>query len=395
MGNKTKRTALRGKKKGRKQSNKPGDISVEELNELIAAAEEAFNEANLEESKRLYVQAIGFQPDNTKLLDGLAVVDLQLGEVEEAMGLLRSSIALAPTDNPAKWFYYAQLHSNKEALQYYEQGIAILQQQIVQVAEAETRKTMSEQICDAYCAIAELFMTDLCFEENAETMCETAITHALQAVPNNLSALQTMASFRISQCRPEDACIILENLVNIVNQQLQQYTNRKITDELLNANSIDSSVPPTIEFLISFCKLLIECSCHREKFSVDANSLLEQMLDLDDENPEIWYLLGFNEENKPNQPDIEAAKEYYESGKQMIEKIIQADPLAREAFQDFLQIFEKCLQDLQNPQNKQQSIEKSSTLLNAFSRSKANRMNDVQMQDMEEEEEQWEDEMET
>jgi hypothetical protein len=99
-------------------------------------------------------------------------------------------------------------------------------------------------------------------------MCETAITHALQAVPNNLSALQTMASFRISQCRPEDACIILENLVNIVNQQLQQYTNRKITDELLNANSIDSAVPPTIEFLISFCKLLIECSCHREKFSV-------------------------------------------------------------------------------------------------------------------------------
>lgn len=106
------------------------------------------------------------------------------------------------------------------------------------------------------------------FEENAETMCETAITHALQAVPNNLSALQTMASFRISQCRPEDACIILENLVNIVNQQLQQYTNRKITDELLNANSIDTAVPPTIEFLISFCKLLIECSCHREKFSV-------------------------------------------------------------------------------------------------------------------------------
>lgn len=135
MGNKSKRTALRGKKKGRKQISKPGDISVEELNELIAAAEEAFNEANLEESKRLYVQAIGFQPDNTKLLDGLAVVDLQLGEVEEAMGLLRSSIALAPTDNPAKWFYYAQLHSNKEALQYYEQGIAILQQQIVQVAE--------------------------------------------------------------------------------------------------------------------------------------------------------------------------------------------------------------------------------------------------------------------
>lgn len=58
------------------------------------------------------------------------------------------------------------------------------------------------------------------------------------------------------------------------------------------------------------------------------------MLDLDDENPEIWYLLGFNEENKPNQPDIEAAREYYESGKQMIEKIITVDPSAREVSKD-------------------------------------------------------------
>jgi hypothetical protein len=52
-------------------------------------------------------------------------------------------------------------------------------------------------------------------------------------------------------------------------------------------------------------------------------------LDLDDENPEIWYLLGFNEESS-SPPDLEAAQEQYENGKLLVESKIKNDPSLKE-----------------------------------------------------------------
>ena len=144
-----------------KGGNKKSELSEEEIIHLVETAEALFNEGNLEEAKACYVRAIHFQPDNTKILDGLAIVDMQLGDVSEALGLLRSSVALAPTENPSKWFYLAQLLSNKESLQAYEQGISLFTQLLSNTTEEESSKMMKEQVCGAYCSIAELFMTDL------------------------------------------------------------------------------------------------------------------------------------------------------------------------------------------------------------------------------------------
>jgi hypothetical protein len=34
------------------------------------------------------------------------------------------------------------------------------------------------QICSALCSVAELYLTDLCFEEDAEAQCERALDEA-------------------------------------------------------------------------------------------------------------------------------------------------------------------------------------------------------------------------
>lgn len=46
-------------------------------------------------------------------------------------------------------------------------------------------------------------------------------------------ALQTLASLRISQCRKDEACGILEALYQKLEQKVAQYHSRNIADELL------------------------------------------------------------------------------------------------------------------------------------------------------------------
>merc|ERR1712038_476026 len=91
----------------------------------------------------------------------------------------------------------------------------------------ETRK----QLCGAYCSMAELYLTDLCYEPNAEQECERSLTLALeldklmvleqqQTVNNNINgsgsgsgstilltpdAVQAMANLRLCQNRCMEA----------------------------------------------------------------------------------------------------------------------------------------------------------------------------------------------
>lgn len=58
---------------------------------------------------------------------------------------------------------------------------------------------------NALVSVAELWMTDLCFEPAAEERCEASVQRAMAADPSNPDALQTLASLRISQQRGADA----------------------------------------------------------------------------------------------------------------------------------------------------------------------------------------------
>lgn len=39
---------------------------------------------------------------------------------------------------------------------------------------------IKDQVCSTYCSIAELYLTDLCFEPEAEKACEEALQEALK-----------------------------------------------------------------------------------------------------------------------------------------------------------------------------------------------------------------------
>lgn len=93
---------------------------------LIEQGNVALAKMQPELASQFFSRAHQMKPDDTNIMDALADVLLQLGDTCQAQTLLEASTSLAPTENPYKWCYLAQLQSGLEAVTSYLRGIEIL-----------------------------------------------------------------------------------------------------------------------------------------------------------------------------------------------------------------------------------------------------------------------------
>lgn len=70
-------------------------------------------------------------------------------------------------------------------------------------------------VTSIYCSLAELYMTDLCEETDAEDCCEKYVEAALNESPNSYEAFQTLANMRLSQNRSEEAAEALAKSIQL------------------------------------------------------------------------------------------------------------------------------------------------------------------------------------
>ena len=221
-------------------------------------------------------------------------------------------------------------------------------------------KPYRRQLCAAYCSIAELYLTDLCEEPDAESSCETAIESALeidgvssagfiaangnhdsQVGPPRPDALQTMANFRLSQSRVPEAlehilkaydrmkvgCEAMSALVGLGNdgsgkEEVEMETKSRELVELDAASSL-----PEYNFRCQTAKIMLECASLLENGSHDTKNqcaesaiqVLGSLLSENDEVIEVWYLLGcaFMACTPPN---LESANYYWETALTMLTK---------------------------------------------------------------------------
>lgn len=223
--------------------------------------------------------------------------------------------------------YIGQLSGGVEAVEAYTEGIQLLEQNLAlreeqepqctearQVAVDETRKQLAALCCGA----AEVYLTDLCYDDNAEEKCEALVQKALdvssarsQPHPHHdqvqqrphlqppppyayasLDALQTAASLRLSQCRGMEAvgymqqcfaqlkvpCEALCRLVGLrgitLSPQPQQPglegadDDKRIVEEEGDGQAVELTdlemeqhqSLPGFEFRCQTAKLLLECS---------------------------------------------------------------------------------------------------------------------------------------
>lgn len=228
----------------------PESLSVEELVAAAAAEMDAFQ---YEAAQTLCRVALAKEPDNVAVLETSAGLCLELGNLDGARHCLGRAITLQPDQGHEKYMSMAQLMASRDALQCYLKGIEILTRAIAKLPATEKkgeeeggkkaeeegvamtteeegsqitaqgnenlapeeaiaggsrgnlpplpptpgstggeRAGLVRQVSTAYCSVAELFMTDLCDEEEAEEECRRSITKAIEADPTNPEAYQHM-----------------------------------------------------------------------------------------------------------------------------------------------------------------------------------------------------------
>ncbi|KAL2430507.1 putative assembly chaperone of rpl4 [Exophiala dermatitidis] len=237
-----------------------------------------------------------------------AEIQLALGDVDAARRSFTRVTQLDPDGalvSAEPWLELAQLceDGGHESIAHFEKATEVLRNEIEVLEDDEakaldqTAKVLDEKrakLANALCAMAEVYMTDLSWEEDAEQRCEAFVTEAVAVCPERLSAgvLQTLASVRISQTRVDDARQALSRSMDIWKDAPQEVD--------------DDERRPDFATRVSLSRLLMEVEQEPEAFAV-----IEGLIRQDDESVESWYLGGWCQvliSQKPETTPEEVAK---------------------------------------------------------------------------------------
>jgi len=243
------------------------------VQDLMAKAEEMIQSFHPDTAEKFYIKALEMEPNNTEVMDSLAALLLDMDDWDRAKELLERSMKLDPDGDFSKYMHYGQMSQGAEALKYYQRGIDLMQRERNKMqkkhANQEDIVMLNQQISSAYCTIADLYLTDACFEENAEAECGRALELAIQFDKENPEVYQTMASYRISQQKPEEALTFLS-------QGYALWKDKDFEEGL-----------PSYEFRHNTAKLFVELNQPRT-----AAEIWESLLEEDDNIAEVYYHLA-------------------------------------------------------------------------------------------------------
>ncbi|GBB89903.1 hypothetical protein RclHR1_16750002 [Rhizophagus clarus] len=240
-------------------------------------------------------KALSLEQDNLQVLEILGMIEIELGMFDEAREHFSKAISINPNNGYSKYMYMGQLSCGLEAISHFQNGVNLMISEYDNLSKStlSTKTTttssslqdlqdddesnkqnqlnqLNRKISNALCSMTEIYLTDCCFEDDAEQKCEEYLNKALELDPSNPEVYQSLASVRLSQQRNDDAKIALE----------------KSLDLWINLDPGHPSIP-SYESRISLVKLLIELSQYMKALNV-----LEILQRENDEVLDLWYLYG-------------------------------------------------------------------------------------------------------
>ena len=215
-------------------------------------------------------------------LNLLAAIEIEMGNADAARRLFEKAEKLDPDGNipeaagggAEKFLWLAQLseEGGRESVRWFERGSEVLRGDIARLGDDDVSGMIEEKrkkLAAALCSTAEVYMTDLSWEADAEPQCEALVAEALLVAPSSAETLQTLANIRISQGREEEARKALKDSMEV--------WQGKVED-----------VPP-FPTRISLARLLLEV--HEEEVALE---VVERLVREDDQSVEAWYLGGWS-----------------------------------------------------------------------------------------------------
>lgn len=174
----------------------------------------------------LLVPAVKENPNNPPLLEVFGEALLEVNDVESAYNVLSQAVTIDPKAEQGvdKFLYLGQIIGGADGVQLLNVAVERLSGQLEKVTSAEGSEDsvlvelakvypleqeltghLVKKLNRAIFAEIEVWMTDLCMEEEAEKQCDELIGRSLTLDPENPEALSLLASIRISQQRPDEA----------------------------------------------------------------------------------------------------------------------------------------------------------------------------------------------
>ncbi|KAL1988248.1 hypothetical protein VTN96DRAFT_223 [Rasamsonia emersonii] len=291
-------------------------------------------EAALPLAQRVLELAPADSPNARSATNLIGEIYVELGEIDAARQNFLRAVELDPEGmipeseggGAEKFLWLAQLseQGGVDSVRWYEKGVATLRriiQSLEQSNNPEDAVLLEEKrkkLANALCAVVEIYMTDLSWEEDAESRCEALVTEALLVAPNSPECLQTLASVRISQLRPDDARAALSRSLELWKDLPPEDPN-----------------VPDFPARISLSRLLMEVQMENEALEV-----LERLILEDDESVEAWYLGGWClyllAEKEKEQPTAST-----DSGQPSSDKRHEAMVASREWLKQSLKLYKK------------------------------------------------------
>lgn len=253
-------------KKGKKNLRGLKMTTKWNVQELLEKAEEFMIKSEWTLVEKFIQRIFKMEPENIQALQLQASLNIELGNVDLAREILNKCIKTHP-NNYLNYLSLGQIESGLDAKNLYQKSY-----------ELSSDSKVKAEIC---CAIAELYMTDLCDEDDAETICQDKIMEASKLEPDNLNVLKVQADLFLCQQQIEKTKAILNRAFNVIMPQSESYNNDK------NNSKAPEQDAMIYEIKLSFATLMIEVGMFEEAMNV-----LDMLLHENDQIIETWYLLG-------------------------------------------------------------------------------------------------------
>ncbi|KAI5303431.1 hypothetical protein KEM56_007545 [Ascosphaera pollenicola] len=276
-----------GKKRTGKHALRAEQSPTQFLEEGAALLQIAQPDAALEKVK----EAFELLPENSPFtlpgMNLLGEIFIELGLIDSARTAFlkaveldpRGEVPIAEGGGAEKFLMLAEIspEGGEDSVRWFEKGVTILRRNIQTLEQNKDEESAlmleecKQKLATALCSVAEIYMTDLSFDPNAESKCESLVTEAVMIAPDSAEVLQTLANVRISQLRLDDARAALTRSLG-----------------LWKDLPVESPKIPPFPARISLVRLLIEVEMEAEAIDVIENMVLE-----DDQSVETWYLGGW------------------------------------------------------------------------------------------------------
>lgn len=282
------------------------------VDDLLSRVESYVEQFNFPLALKFSEKALLIAPNSTRVLEMLGNIYAEIGEVESARNYFQQAATLQPDAGHVKFLYLGQLSEGLDAVKYYEKAIELMRKVLEDGCDAgsTTVPVSVREISAAYCSLAELFMTDLCTEENAEATCSMYCEAAIESDKDNIDAYITKANFALNASQLD----VSQSCAKQAFECWQQVTE-----------SVGDSIAEVVAYQsrLTLVKILIEVEEY--EFVVP---IIEQLIEENEDDLLIWYYMGLSKSLQQANNSISETSESkdasdLESPKYFLEKALE------------------------------------------------------------------------